>query len=144
METNNFSPQEIISLYKYQINLLTNYLEETFDAINSSLIECEEILRKMLKNNQSKSNSNTKESSNTNSQNSEGEEIEDLIEYVKDIYEKKKVGKYHWKVRAMKILKYKMKQIIRQGKTPIITKYYGRAKVAQEKPRLNGRFIKRK
>lgn len=57
---------------------------------------------------------------------------------------KKKVGKYHWKVRAMKILKYKMKQIIRQGKTPIITKYYGRAKVAQEKPRLNGRFIKRK
>ncbi len=143
METNS-SPQEIITKCKFQIGLLTNYLEETFDAINSSLIECEEILRKMLKNNQSKSNSNTKESSNTNSQNSEGEEIEDLIEYVKDIYEKKKVGKYHWKVRAMKILKYKMKQIIRQGKTPIITKYYGRAKVAQEKPRLNGRFIKRK
>ena len=143
METNS-SPQEIITKCKFQIGLLTNYLEETFDAINSSLIECEEILRKILKNNQSKSNSNTKESSNTNSQNSEGEEIEDLIEYVKDIYEKKKVGKYHWKVRAMKILKYKMKQIIRQGKTPIITKYYGRAKVAQEKPRLNGRFIKRK
>ena len=143
METNS-SPQEIITKCKFQIGLLTNYLEETFDAINSSLIECEEILRKILKNNQSKSNSNTKESSNTNSQNSEGEEIEDLIEYVKDIYEKKKVGKYHWKIRAMKILKYKMKQIIRQGKTPIITKYYGRAKVAQEKPRLNGRFIKRK
>jgi hypothetical protein len=144
METTNSSPQEIITKCKFQIGLLTNYLEETFDAINSSLIECEEILRKILKNNQSKSNSNTKESSNTNSQNSEGEEIEDLIEYVKDIYEKKKVGKYHWKIRAMKILKYKMKQIIRQGKTPIITKYYGRAKVAQEKPRLNGRFIKRK
>lgn len=144
METINSSPQEIITKCKFQIGLLTNYLEETFDAINSSLIECEEILRKILKNNQSKSNSNTKESSNTNSQNSEGEEIEDLIEYVKDIYEKKKVGKYHWKIRAMKILKYKMKQIIRQGKTPIITKYYGRAKVAQEKPRLNGRFIKRK
>ena len=144
METTNSSPQEIITKCKFQIGLLTNYLEETFDAINSSLIECEEILRKILKNNQSKSNSNTKESSNTNSQNSEGEEIEDLIEYVKDIYEKKKIGKYHWKIRAMKILKYKMKQIIRQGKTPIITKYYGRAKVAQEKPRLNGRFIKRK
>ena len=144
METTNSSPQEIITKCKFQIGLLTNYLEETFDAINSSLIECEEILRKILKNNQSKSNSNTKESSNTNSQNSEGEEIEDLIEYVKDIYEKKKVGKYHWKIRAMKIIKYKMKQIIRQGKTPIITKYYGRAKVAQEKPRLNGRFIKRK
>ena len=144
METTNSSPQEIITKCKFQIGLLTNYLEETFDAINSSLIECEEILRKILKNNQSKSNSNTKESSNTNSQNSEGEEIEDLIEYVKDIYEKKKVGKYHWKIRAMKILKYKMKQIIRQGKTPIITKYYGRAKVAQEKPRLNGRLIKRK
>ena len=36
-----------------------------------------------------------------------------------------------------------MKLIIRQVKTPIITKYYGRAKVAQQKPRMNGRFIKK-
>ena len=144
METINFSPQDILSKCKFQIGILADYLEETFEAINLSLTKCEEILREIMKNNQSKSNSNTKESSNANSQNSEGEEIEDLIEYVKDIYEKKKVGKYHWKIRAMKILKYKMKQIIRQGKTPIIKKYYGRAKVAQQKPRLNGRFIKKK
>ena len=43
----------------------------------------------------------------------------------------------------MKILKYKIKQIIRQGKTPIMTKYYGRSKVASQKPRFHGRFVKK-
>ena len=144
METNNSSPQEIISLYKYQINLLTNYLEETFETINSSLTQCEEKLKEIIKNQQSKSNLNTRDSSNTNSQNSEYEEIEDLIELFREFYgKKKKVGKYHWKIRTLKIIKYKMKLINRKVKIPIITKYYGRAKVAQQKPRMNGRFIKK-
>ncbi len=42
----------------------------------------------------------------------------------------------------MKIIKYKVKQIIRQGKVPISSKYSGRSKVASQKPRCHGRFIK--
>ena len=56
METINSSPQEIISLYKYQINLLSHYLDETFETINSSLKQCEEKLNELIKNHQSKSN----------------------------------------------------------------------------------------
>jgi hypothetical protein len=144
METINSSKYEIISLYKYKINLLSLYLEETFKTIKSSLTHCEEQLKDFIKNQQSKSNLNTKDSSNANSQNSEYEEIEDLIEIFGEIYGKeKKVGKYHWKIRTLKIIKYKMKLINRKVKIPIITKYYGRAKVAQQKPRMNGRFIKK-
>jgi hypothetical protein len=144
METINSSKYEIISLYKYKINLLSLYLEETFKTIKSSLTHCEEQLKDFIKNQQSKSNLNTKDSSNANSQNSEYEEIEDLIEIFGEIYgKKKKVGKYHWKIRTLKIIKYKMKLINRKVKIPIITKYYGRAKVAQQKPRMNGRFIKK-
>ena len=44
----------------------------------------------------------------------------------------------------MKIIKYKIKNIIRQQKKPIITKYYGRSKIASEKPRFHGKFIKKK
>ena len=144
METINSSKYEIISLYKYKINLLSLYLEETFKTIKSSLTHCEEQLKDFIKNQQSKSNLNTKDSSNANSQNSEYEEIEDLIEFFREIYgKKKKVGKYHWKIRTLKIIKYKMKLINRKVKIPIITKYYGRAKVAQQKPRMNGRFIKK-
>jgi len=43
----------------------------------------------------------------------------------------------------MKIIRYKIKQIIRQNKKPVITKYSGRSKVAILKPRLHGRFIKK-
>ena len=42
----------------------------------------------------------------------------------------------------MKSIKYKVKQIIRQGKVPISSKYSGRSKVASQKPRCHGRFIK--
>ena len=42
----------------------------------------------------------------------------------------------------MKIIKYKVKQIIRKGKIPILTKYSGRSKVASQKPRCHGRFVK--
>ena len=71
------------------------------------------------------------------------QKIEDFIESFKGIYTNGNVGKYHWKIRVMKILKYKFKQIIRQGKTPIMTKYFGRSKVASQKPRFHGRFIKK-
>ena len=69
---------------------------------------------------------------------------EDMLDSFKEIYGKGngKIGKYHWKIRAMKIIKYKVKQIIRQGKVPILTKYSGRSKVASQKPRCHGRFVK--
>ena len=43
----------------------------------------------------------------------------------------------------MKIIKYKVKQIIRKKKIPIITKFSGRSKIAILKPRSHGRFIKK-
>jgi hypothetical protein len=81
-------------------------------------------------------------STNSETVNSE-EKLEDFIESFKGIYNNENIGKYYWKIRVLKILKYKIKQIIRQGKTPIMTKYYGRSKVASQKPRFHGRFVKK-
>ena len=97
-----------------------------------------EFLRK--KKNMNKDSSIT--STNSETVNSE-EKLEDFIESFKGIYNNENIGKYYWKIRVLKILKYKIKQIIRQGKTPIMTKYYGRSKVASQKPRFHGRFVKK-
>ena len=128
---------------KYQISLLSYYLILTFDAINSALEQCELLIKEFNKIKQNKNLYKTENSSSLNSEYlSTDDKSEDLLEPFKDFYEKKKIGKYHWKVRAMKIIKYKVKQIIRQGKVPISSKYSGRSKVASQKPRCHGRFIK--
>ena len=71
------------------------------------------------------------------------EKTEDIIDLFKDIYCHKKIGKYHWRIRAMKIIKYKMKLIMRFKNYPIIKKFSGRSKVASLKPRAHGRFVKK-
>ena len=109
---------------KYQISLLSYYLLLSFDAIYSILEQCEKMLNEI-----SKKKEKLKIENSTS-----GNEI-----YGKG---NGKIGKYHWKIRAMKIIKYKVKQIIRQGKVPILTKYSGRSKVASQKPRCHGRFVK--
>ena len=118
---NNFSPQEIIGISKLQIYLLSRYLMETFEVINSILIQSEKLVIKLPKIINPNSNLNTKDTSNTNSLISEFEEKNDLLDYFTNMYKKKKIGKYHWKIRAMKIIKYKIKNIIRQKKK---TYYY--------------------
>ena len=141
---NNEKNEKILSNplleYKYQINLLSYYLILTFDAINTALEQCEILIKEF------KQKKNLNKIDNSSSLNSEyistDDKSEDLLEPFKDFYERKKIGKYHWKVRAMKIIKYKVKQIIRQGKVPISSKYSGRSKVASQKPRCHGRFIK--
>ena len=46
---NNFSPQEIIDISKLQIHLLSRYLMETFEVINSILIQSEKLVIKLPK-----------------------------------------------------------------------------------------------
>jgi hypothetical protein len=160
-------PLEIMKYCKNKFAILSLYLLSTFDAINSALFEIEKILNKIPKtnnvinniyNNNSKVIPNNIISTNNNKKNGSDNSItgnndsistddknEELLDNFKEIYKKKKkIGKYHWKIRAIKILRYKIKQIIRQGKSPIITKYIGRSKIASKKPRLHGRFIKTK
>ena len=136
-------PQNIIINCKYEIKLLSFYLMSTFKSIEVALEKSEELLKQMLKYKLNVNKENSSTTSNSELSNS-GEKLEQLIESFKEIYSKRNVGKYYWKIRVLKILKYKIKQIIRQGKTPIITKYYGRSKVASQKPRFHGRFIKKK
>ena len=127
-----------ISYYKNEISLLKNYLNLTFDSINKSINNCEylvELISKQTKNNVD--NSYYSESMSTD------EKTEDIIDLFKDIYCHKKIGKYHWRIRAMKILKYKMKLMIRFKNYPIIKKFSGRSKVASLKPRAHGRFVKK-
>jgi hypothetical protein len=133
---------DFIYYCKYQINLLSYYLLLSFDTINSSLELCEKMLKEITKKNEKLKNENST-SGNSDSLSTE-EKSEDFLDSFKEIYGKKKgkIGKYHWKVRAMKIIKYKVKQIIRQGKVPILVKYSGRSKVASQKPRCHGRFVK--
>ena len=114
----------------------------TFKSIEVALEKSEELLKQMIKYKLNVNKENSSTTSNSELSNS-GEKLEQLIESFKEIYSKRNVGKYYWKIRVLKILKYKIKQIIRQGKTPIITKYYGRSKVASQKPRFHGRFIKK-
>ena len=144
---NNEKNEKILSNplleYKYQINLLSYYLILTFDAINTALEQCEILIKEFNKIKQKKNLNKIDNSSSLNSEYiSTDDKSEDLLEPFKDFYERKKIGKYHWKVRAMKIIKYKVKQIIRQGKVPISSKYSGRSKVASQNPRCHGRFIK--
>ena len=127
-----------ISYYKNEISLLKNYLDLTFDSINKSINNCEylvELISKQTKNN--RDNSYYSESMSTD------EKTEDIIDLFKDIYCHKKIGKYHWRIRAMKIIKYKMKLIMRFKNYPIIKKFSGRSKVASLKPRAHGRFVKK-
>ena len=127
-----------ISYYKNEISLLKNYLNLTFDSINNSINNCEylvELISKQTKNN--RDNSYYSESMSTD------EKTEDIIDLFKDIYCHKKIGKYHWRIRAMKIIKYKMKLIMRFKNYPIIKKFSGRSKVASLKPRAHGRFVKK-
>ena len=127
-----------ISYYKNEISLLKNYLNLTFDSINKSINNCEylvELISKQTKNNVD--NSYYSESMSTD------EKTEDIIDLFKDIYCHKKIGKYHWRIRAMKIIKYKMKLMIRFKNYPIIKKFSGRSKVASLKPRAHGRFVKK-
>ena len=137
---NIIPPTIYIESYKYQIGLLSYYLLLTFDSIYSVLEQCESILKEALKQKEKLKNENSI-SHNSESLSTE-EKSEDILDSFKDIYGKGKIGKYHWKIRAMKIIKYKIKQIIRQGKVPIMTKYSGRSKVASQKPRCHGRFVK--
>ena len=143
METNrniqkiNYSENHI-SYYQYQILLLNYYLRKTFESIRNSINQCNilfELFYKQIKIN--KENSYYPDSLSTD------EKTEDIVESFKEIYCHKKIGKYHWKIRAMKIIKYKVKQIIRKKKIPIITKFSGRSKIAYLKPRSHGRFIKK-
>ena len=127
-----------ISYYKNEISLLKNYLNLTFDSINKSINNCEylvKLISKQTKNNVD--NSYYSESMSTD------EKTEDIIDLFKDIYCHKKIGKYHWRIRAMKIIKYKMKLMIRFKNYPIIKKFSGRSKVASLKPRAHGRFVKK-
>ena len=127
-----------ISYYKNEISLLKNYHNLTFDSINKSINNCEylvKLISKQTKNNVD--NSYYSESMSTD------EKTEDIIDLFKDIYCHKKIGKYHWRIRAMKIIKYKMKLMIRFKNYPIIKKFSGRSKVASLKPRAHGRFVKK-
>ena len=138
---NNQISQEKILNCKYQIKILSYYLMSTFGSIEKALNKSDELLNSISKTKvNNKDNSTT--STNSESTNSE-EKLKEFIESFQGIYSNKNIGKYKWKIRVMKILKYKVKQIIRQGKTPVITKYYGRSKVASQKPRFHGRFVKK-
>ena len=143
MESNRFiqkinSSINNISYYQNQILLLSYYLRETFESIRKSINQCEKLIELFYK--QTKINM---ESSYYSDSLSTDEKTEDIVESFKEIYCHKKIGKYHWKIRAMKIIKYKVKQIIRKKKIPIITKFSGRSKIAILKPRSHGRFIKK-
>jgi hypothetical protein len=139
---NNNKSQEIILNCKYQIKLLSFYLMSTFKQIETALEKSEELLNGIPKKKKNMNKDSSITSTNSETVNSE-EKLEDFIESFKGIYNNENIGKYYWKIRVLKILKYKIKQIIRQGKTPIMTKYYGRSKVASQKPRFHGRFVKK-
>ena len=139
---NNNKSQEIILNCKYQIKLLSFYLLSTFKQIETALEKSEELLNGIPKKKKNMNKDSSITSTNSETVNSE-EKLEDFIESFKGIYNNENIGKYYWKIRVLKILKYKIKQIIRQGKTPIMTKYYGRSKVASQKPRFHGRFVKK-
>ena len=165
--TEKKTPLEIMEYCKNKISLLSLYLLSTFNAINSTITEIKKILNNFSEtnnnlfdnhNNNTNTEINKNNTSNKNKKNGKNENSltgnsdlstddknEDFLENFKEMFKKKnKIGKYHWKIRAIKILRYKIKQIIRQGKTPINTKYIGRSKIALKKPRLHGRFIKTK
>ena len=107
-----------ISYYQNQILLLSYYLRETFESIRKSINQCEKLIELFYK--QTKINM---ESSYYSDSLSTDEKSEDIFELFKDIYCHKKIGKYHWKIRAMKIIKYKVKQIIRKKKVLLLLNF---------------------
>jgi hypothetical protein len=52
------------------------------------------------------------------------------------------IGKYTVAERSARILKYKAKIFSRRLKCPISKKFSGRSKVATQKLRINGKFVK--
>eukprot|EP00347_Sterkiella_histriomuscorum_P006601 403352145 len=56
---------------------------------------------------------------------------------------KYKIGAYTLSQRAKRILHYKMKQTKRRSSKPITKKFSGRSKVATQKLRINGKFVKK-
>ena len=107
-----------ISYYQNQILLLSYYLRETFESIRKSINQCEKLIELFYK--QTKINM---ESSYYSDSLSTDEKSEDIFELFKDIYCHKKIGKYHWKIRAMKIIKYKLKHIIRKKKVLLLLNF---------------------
>ena len=125
---------------KYKISLLSNYLMDSFNVINDSIEHTNNLLELLAKNIK-KSNDRIENSFDLNTESTE-DKSDEIISMFKDIY-KNNIGKYHWKIRALKIIRYKLKLINRMKKIPIIKKFSGRSKVASMKPRLHGRFIKK-
>ena len=81
------STTEKISFYKYEINILNYYLTLTFDSIEKSLNQCQnliDILNKQFMNNK-------KESSIYSETLSTDEKSEDFVDLFKDIYCHKKM-----------------------------------------------------
>ena len=144
-EINNILTNEIFifskfSDCKYKISLLSIYLMDSFNVINDSIehtINLLELLTKNVKKNKER----IENSFDLNTESTE-DKSDEIIYMLKDIY-KNNIGKYHWKIRALKIIRYKLKLINRMKKIPIIKKFSGRSKVASMKPRLHGRFIKK-
>ena len=129
---------------KYKISLLSYYLMDSFNVINDSLeksINLIETFSKNIKSNNNKIENKIENSYDLNTESSE-DKSEEIVYMFKDLY-KNNIGKYHWKIRALKIIKYKLKLIFRMKKTPIFKKFSGRSKVASMKPRSHGRFIKK-
>lgn len=54
-----------------------------------------------------------------------------------------RIGMYSLRIRAKKILAYKKKQLRRRLQKPISKKFNGRSKIATQKLRVNGKFVKR-
>ncbi|CDW88535.1 UNKNOWN [Stylonychia lemnae] len=74
-------------------------------------------------------------------QNIQSDPVQD--DYIKQgIDNQKLVGKYDLQERAKRILKYKTKAIKHRTLHPIMKKFNGRSKVATNKVRYNGRFVK--
>ena len=125
---------------KYKISLLSNYLMDSFNVINDSIEHTNNLLELLAKNIK-KSNDRIENSFDLNTESTE-DKCDEIIYMFQGIY-KNTIGKYHWKIRALKIIRYKLKLINRMKKIPIIKKFSGRSKVASMKPRLHGRFIKK-
>jgi hypothetical protein len=54
-----------------------------------------------------------------------------------------RIGAYSLKLRMKKILAYKKKLLKRRTQKPISKKFNGRSKIASQKLRVNGKFVKK-
>lgn len=87
-------------------------------------------------------NLNCKYQSEKESSQASTERSLDVVDLFKDHFPLRQIGKYDWKNRLTKIVKYKLKKIRKMANKPIVSKYVGRSKVATVKARYRGRFIK--